>query len=322
MPEGNFTENWRVDLHHGVMGVQLAEVDHPLEIYVGSSDLGRPRLQIRSHTEAHMPELSDLILVDRARFGNIHTFTLTLVDDAYVNVFMVLAEDIIRRTRDAQDETSALDRAAAILAQWQRLLRPRHLRRLSLDALRGLVGELWLVLNHFSHGRTLHESVVGWQGPLGLPQDFWYAESGFHEAKAIGPSASSVKISSAQQLDEPDMELLALRVPQVSGDAPGAFSLRQLVDEVIRLLKAEGRPEDDVLLRITSLGVDLEDQFYRENCFTVDSITAYKVCRDFPAIRTSGLPLAVNQVRYSLTLSALDEFKIGSPWAPTTKNGR
>lgn len=319
MSDHSFTEKWRWDLQSGIPGVQLVEVEHPLEVYVGSSDLGRPRLQIRSSDTPKMPQLSDLILVDQQYSHGVHTFTMTLVDDTYLSVFMVLAADMITRTRSAQNETQALEQAATILEQWQRLLKRRPVRRLTIDELRGLVGELWLVLNHFNRGRSLHESVLGWQGPLGLPQDFWYADSGFHEAKSVGPSATNVKITSALQLDEADMELLVLRVPQAAAETAHAVSLLALVEHATATLTAEAQTDSELLERLKHLGVDLEDTFYAETFFIVDSITSYTVTADFPAIRASQLPPGFSRVTYALAISALETFKSGVPLTTLTK---
>lgn len=312
MSESELAAKWRLDLLHGAWGVQLIEVDHPLEIYVGSSDLGRPRFQIRSVAKAALPPLSDLVLADNFEAGGHHTYTLTLQDDAYLKVFMVLAEDLVRRTRHAPDEVAALKVAAEVLQQWQQLLRPQRVKRLGLDELRGLVGEVWLVLNHFSRDRSFAEAVLGWQGPLGLPQDFWYVESGFHEAKSAGPSAVTVEISSLEQLDQDDTELLVLRVPQVAEEQPGAFTLVGLLDDLLGRLAAEGQDGAEVDDRLKRLGVDVADAYYAETHFMVESVAAYEVRSEFPALRRSEVPAAVASARYKLTIASLAEHLVST----------
>ena len=123
----------------------------------------------------------------------------------------------------------ALDRVGTVFDEWRRLLKPRPSGLLSMDELRGLVGELWLLLGEFSNARTIGAALEGWLGPMGLPQDFWYPEDGFHEAKSIGPGATRIKISSESQLDADDLELLVLLVGSTDEKATGAVNLPTLV---------------------------------------------------------------------------------------------
>ena len=65
MSEATFLTGWRRRLAKGQLGVVLVEVDHPLEVYVGASDLGHPLVQVRSKVKPRLPELSDLVFVHR-----------------------------------------------------------------------------------------------------------------------------------------------------------------------------------------------------------------------------------------------------------------
>ena len=314
MSETSFVAKWRKQLAAGQIGVVLVEADHPLEIYVGASDLGHPLVQIRSTAKPKLPELSELVLVHRKESDAHWVLSLSLQDSRFTEVYMRLVAHLVAASRDCASAAAAWVSVGGILDEWKRLLRFRPLRVLSLDELRGLVGELWLVLNRFAPTSSVEQAVMGWLGPLGAPQDFWYETSGFHEAKAIGPTATHVKISSAHQLDEPGMELLVLQVPQVVETELGAASLRTLIGEATATQDSAATVSAELDLRMRRLGVDLDHPYYSETYFRVAAIETFIVSEDFPAIRQSLLPGGVDRVRYSLDRAAI------APFLTSTKN--
>lgn len=309
MSDIGFESKWRTDLAFGSIGVQLAQVDHPLEIYVGASDLGSPRVQVRSALRPALPELADVVVVDRTQHGHAWVLTLTLQDAQFLEVFIRLAVDVVERTRGAGSEDDALRLMSAVFAQWRRLLTPTPLHRLGIEALRGLVGELWFLCRRASSSHAFDDALAGWLGPLGSPQDFYYASSGLHEVKAVGPTARTVKISSAEQLDADEMELIVLMTPQVPQTEGDATNLLLLVQEAVARLDGIGVGRGELDARLKRLGVDLTDDYYGETWFKVQSVSTYGVTSVFPAIRAQDLAFGVEAVRYDLVLSALEPFK-------------
>lgn len=308
MSEKSFVAHWRDQLTAGHAGVVLVEVDHPLEIYVGASDLGQPMVQIRSQIKPKLPEISDLVLVTRKENLGHWVLSLSLQDSQFTEVFLRLVAHLVTASRDCATADNAWLAVDGILDEWKRLLRLRPAGLLSLDELRGLVGELWLVLNRFAAVSGVEQAILGWLGPLGAPQDFWYTTSGYHEAKAVGPSATRIKISSAHQLDETDMELLVLQVPQVVETDPGALSLVTLVKATNAALEDAGSSTAELNLRLKRMGVDLDNPYYSDTWFAVTTIEHLVVTADFPAIRHSQLPVGLDRVRYSLDRTAIGPF--------------
>lgn len=309
MTDMTYLHRWRLDLEEQAAGLRLVETDHPLVVLAGASDMGMPRLAIQSTIKPKAPTLSNLVLIDRSNSSaDQWLLTLTLQDRRFTEVFLRLADDVISRSRHATSQATAWRVVDDVFSEWQRLLRPRPLGLLGLEELRGLVGELWLVLNFFTESRPIEQAVFGWLGPMGSPQDFWFESSGYHESKAIGPSVTSLKISSAEQLDEL-MELIVLTVPNVADGTLGSTNLVNLVGLVRDALNERAASHDDLDLRLARYGVDLEEPYYAETWFTVSVMQRFSVDEGFPAIRTSTLPDGVHRVKYQIALSAIQEFK-------------
>lgn len=307
-----YLERWRRDLDEGNAGLRLAETDHPLVVLAGASDMGMPRLAVQSSIKPKVPTLSNLVLIDRSQAGEGQwLLTLTLQDPRFTEVFLRLADDVISRSRPATSPGTAWRVVDDVFEEWQRLLRPRPLGLLGLEELRGLIGELWLVINVFTEDRPIEQAVVGWLGPMGSPQDFWFETSGHHESKAIGPTTTSLKISSAEQLDEL-MELIVLTVPNVAEGTTGSTSLVHLVGLVRDALNDRAVSHDELNLRLARYGVDLDEPFYAETWFTVSVMDRFAVDDSFPAIRASEMSDGVQRVKYQIALSAIQEFKTAS----------
>lgn len=298
---------WRAHSHSS--GMHLVDSNHPLQFFVGRDDAGHARVVVRGPVKPQRPQLSGLVIVDRFEDqSGKWNLTLALQDPKFEEVFVRLADDLHARTAAAPNETIAIDRVISVIDEWRRLLRSRPPGVLTMEELRGLIGELWLLLNWFTKDRTLPVALQGWLGPLGLPQDFWYEQDGHHEAKCIGPATTRVRISSAEQLDPAAMQLLILLVASTDETQAGAVCLPTLVDRVCGKLAETGDDDQPLRDRLEHLGVNLEDQFYRNTWFVVSRVDSYRVDEDFPAIRASALPSGIEQVRYQLALTTI------APW--------
>lgn len=310
MSETPLLQKWRQYLGAGDAGLHLADPKHPLQTFIGQTDVRTPRMVIRSSEKPAKPTLSNVVLVERYEDqSGKWNLSLTLQDSKFEEVFLRLADDVHGRSAGAGNEHMALDRVRVVFDEWRRLLKPRAVGVLSMEELRGLVGELWLLLSEFANPRSMDAAVDGWLGPLGLPQDFWYPEDGFYEAKAVGPSTTRVRISSENQLDQEDLELLVLQVANTDEGTQGAINLPALAGRVLEKLAGDAASVDPFHERMERMGVNLAEEFYRDTWFVVTRVTGYDVLDSFPAIRASALPAGVQRVIYQVELAAIEEFK-------------
>lgn len=301
---------WREYLTSSEHGLHLADAGHPLEIFVGTTEAGVARMVIRSEAKPPRPQLSDVVLVERRQDqGNKWNLVFTLQDRKFDEVLLRLADDVHARSAGALSEAAALDRVGVVIGEWRRLLTARPTKRLSMEELRGLIGELWLLLNRFTADHGLAGAVEGWLGPMGLPQDFFFAPDTYHEVKAIGPGTVRLKVSSEHQLDLEAMQLLVLRISNSDEGAVGALNLVQLVDRARSGLASSGDSTEGFEQRLSRLGVDLTDTFYEDTHFVVSRVSSYAVAPDFPALRASQIPQGLSRVRYQIELSAIEQFR-------------
>lgn len=310
MSETQLIAAWRSYLAGRAAGLHLADTGHPLQFFIGTTDQGVPRLVIRTRAKPMKPGLSDVVLVERYedKSGK-WNLSFTLQDRKFDEVFLRIADDVHARSATAPNEQAALDRVGVVFDEWRRLLKTRASGLLSMEELRGLIGELWIILNDFSATRSMEAAIEGWLGPMGLPQDFWYAGDGFREIKAIGPSMTRVRISSEYQLDAEDLELIVLEIANTDEQTAGAVNLPTLVGRVLTALSQIGASADALQDRLTRLGVDVAEAFYQDTWFIVSRMTNYGIDTGFPRIVASALSAGVTRVTYQIELAAIEQFR-------------
>lgn len=302
---------WRQLVSTRSVGLTLASPDHPIDPFYGCDETGRARLAFISEIKPPLPDVSGALRVTRAqRRDGRWVLSFTLEDARISDVFVRFGTDLIYRSADAPQVEAAFDRLTGAVEEWQRLLRSRSPRTLSLEALRGLIGELWMLVHHFGSQMSATDALAGWLGPLGQPQDFYFPETGLLEAKAVGPTATTVRISSAEQLDPlgETLTLAVLETPEVPAATPGAVNLPTIAGQFRRAVIASGGDPAELQSRLSRLGVDVGDPQYEDRWFAVTSVSFFTVDQHFPAIRSSSLPGGVSRVTYQVDRNSLAPF--------------
>jgi hypothetical protein len=242
-----------------------------------------------------VPKLKAVFVRTAQRQDGRFSLGLWLRNSALRSLFAFLCESLVSETR-ASAPSLASEILLARLAAWRHLLRGEQL---PLTELRGLVGEL-LVFKSCLAIWSPTEVAQGWLGPLDGPQDFVLPSLRI-EVKAVVPDATTVTVTSADQLDVDVRTNLA--IVTLASLIPGeeGVTLTGLVEELRDELGSTGALP--VLeSRLAATGADLSGA--DAISFRVDEIRFFDVVGDFPRIRRSDLPKGVAGVRYDLHIGA------------------
>ena len=309
----SIVERWRTILDHPGSGNGEIEGDHPLRIVYGATDLGEAVFFFITDAMPGLPELSRSVRIDRGVrvLDRRWTLSLTLVDDRFREVFLRLFDDLVRRSAHASSERHALALVFSGIDEWKQLLRDNMDKRMTIEAIRGLVAELWFGFRILTRSAHADEVLASWTGPLGTPQDFNFPDGRSYEVKSVHPDSRAMTISSAEQLDSGHRELTLAAVSLVRVPAtPGTISVRSLVQLAKTEISASTHARDELLDRLDALRVDPDDDYYDEFHFQVRGVRKFSVAPDFPAIRASSLDAGVDRVSYSLRLASITNFEI------------
>jgi hypothetical protein len=293
---------------------------HPLRLYFGTDGARRPILLLITDRRPDVVRLGEAVNVEvRERTAQREwSLILTLDDPSMADTFMDLCIDVAARSAAGHDESEALAIFRTVLDEFRDLLTFRRHRALSLEALRGLIAEIWFAVRVVAPASSPLEAIVAWGGPLGAPQDFRLPTGSLAEVKAIHAEARAIRISSPEQLDPVEaipLELVTIGLEETAHEAPRTVSRPVLVDEFRAVLAPDSYALDELDRRLKALGI-LESFRTLETTFEVTTRNHYEVRDDFPRIRRSAVAQGIEHLRYEIKIKALREFEIDDPAVP------
>ena len=99
MSETELIATWRGYMAGSAAGLYLADAGHPLQLFIGTTDQGAPRVVIRTGARPMKPTLSNVVLVERYEDkGGKWNLSFTLQDRKFDEVFLRLADNVYARS--------------------------------------------------------------------------------------------------------------------------------------------------------------------------------------------------------------------------------
>lgn len=292
------------------------EVDPDLELRLvcGTDQAGQPMFCSISNLKPGIPELSDAVDVTRTQrtIDGHWVLLLTLKAAKFTDVFVQLCAHIVDRVSETSSEAQGLSAFMAGVEEWRTLLQAPPSQRLSLDATRGLFGELWLGFSNLVEECPAGHVMDAWHGPFQSDQDFQFAGGPLIEVKTIHSRARRIQISSENQLNcLPNARLFVAVVSadDAMADTPGSMTVPVLLDQTDLLLQDAGVAQSELTRRLAELRFDRSDDVYADMHFLPTGVRYLEVTESFPRIEPSMLPVGVSRVSYSLDLADLAPFE-------------
>lgn len=293
-------------------GYLQIDVDHPLEWHIGYQSVSQKTLLLISDTEIGSVESSKSMAVRRGRRETDNRWTLAfeLLRNEQQDVFLILCCDIIEHSRMADNVKTALALVISRYKQWSRLLESQKSGLMDEHTRKGLIGELLFLSGRINDNTSALSAVQGWIGADGADQDFVYAD-GWREVKSAGTSATSITISSLEQLDcSDDGELVIMRIDKTAPEKAGSFSLNDVVQQVSEKLVADADAFDLFQSKLSSYGyMDLQE--YSEQKYFCSGTQHYRVDETFPKLTRKNIPAQIVSLHYELNLPFLTEWLKG-----------
>ncbi len=234
---------------------------------------------------------------------------MTLLNDDARNLFSDLIISIVTQTRLIEP---GLAKAGfiAICNEWFDLFEPLS-GQLSLPELQGIFAELYFLRYLLTTSKLpFNDLLSAWKGPYGKGHDFELKDTHF-EIKSVTESRSSVTISSEYQLDFLSGQKLFLGIFEFSSNAASFTTISSLVGSIVAILRSVTGTRMNLFwspLGKTGLPVQGLEQ-YDHYQFNIIQTTWYNCClQGFPSITRSGLPDAIQSVRYEIALNNIRDF--------------
>ena len=193
----------------------------------------------------------------------------------------------------------------SVLSEWSSLLKGTV--QMSPEKERGLWCELHILEAAIRrHGKEA--ALNAWVGPDEAPQDFVF-DSAAVEVKSVFEKAAEIKISSLDQLDFAGQ--LYLTVVALYKD-PRGQTLKDKVESIEKLLD-DGHSIEYFRDTLYQVGyVPTLEKTGSDDTYCADNVDWYDASHEeFPKLNRSAISPAIYSARYSLSVAALEKFKVG-----------
>jgi len=234
-----------------------------------------------------------------------HFLVVLLLNSQHKDVFAALSEDLINKVSDITSESDLVKVLIERLAKWNLLFEKLGHQGLSDDACRGLYGELYFLRTLILSGISADFCINAWKGSEKAVQDFQFSDLAVEIKTTHGKNQQKLHIASERQLDIniiPDIYLfhLSLEVRQNHGE-----SLNHIAEDLMAMLSACPSAQSVFRLKLFEAGYfDQHKVYYEDTGYAIRQKNIYKITEDFPKITENMIPSGVGDVRYSVVISA------------------
>ena len=227
---------------------------------------------------------------------------LSLQDVRYRDVFLALSSDLFRVLGQAGDEHHAVELFISRLSRWQAFLRRHGPEGLSLEARRGLMGEL-LTLRDILLPDIGPTCVGAWTGPSRASHDYELPGGSLEVKTTTAATPSEFRVSNVLQLDDAHTKSLFLILVLVQEHESAGETLPEVVESLREDLSGEALDQfEDRLVDAGFLQGHL--YLYQSPRYSLRSIRPFRVVEGFPRIVESTVPSGVTAVSYDVAVGA------------------
>jgi hypothetical protein len=292
----------------GLEKFQRVAVTHPIPWYIGIDAQGRWSLFcITSHEPEELKNSKMMsVFVGQRRDGK-YGITFSLSNNDYQDLFITFCMDVIRFSSDCVDADRAADCVSGRYLKWMEAFKKNNGNLLTFEEIKGLVGELSFMKSELFPLYGVEKSIDCWGGTDYNDQDF-HCDSTWYEVKSVVSGASSVKISSVEQLDtNTEGHLVVMYLDKTSQGDGGRVTLNDLYQEIVESISSSVQKER-FKNRLLSYGYYF-NATYDQFGFRLNGMDMYKVNNDFPCLRKKKVPISVQNIKYELSLPGIAAFK-------------
>lgn len=286
---------------------QRIDSEYKVNIFLGYNEDGRMSMVITEPGKEALVKSSKLIDVSlKRREDQKMAFTFDLLDDSYKSMFMVFCKDIIVSCERAGSQM-AISNAITRWKYWKEMFGKKKSSLLDKQEIKGLIGELIELRDHFMKEYGASIAIRSWMGPLLGHKDFEVDDT-WYEIKAVSENATQVNISSLEQLDsEVDGHLVIVRLEETSSTSDLSVNLNQIVVSVVDMI-TDPEVMDLFRVRLDNVGYTPDDDYNNFN-FIFKGRQSYVIDDSFPRLTRDRLPESIGNVKYTIMFDGISRFK-------------
>ena len=279
---------------------------------------GQPRLMVPCGAASSIKGglSSDKLSVTMSRYdvaGRATRFIDVMCADRSLDaVFAELASEVVHRVASGDGAAEAVE---STIADFRDLLRDAAGRDVPDHEIVGLVGELVVLRDLVTRSPN---AIAAWTGPFDQRHDFRNGDRAIEVKTSSRADATSIHVSSIEQLSEPAGGSLLLVHLNVERAGNGELSVSALCDEILRL----GVARQGLAEALAAMGcADHNATAWNRIRFSLEKTSGYRVGPGFPRVTAAQfpghvLPDGILSVSYEVDLRAAVGFRVSDTELP------
>lgn len=273
--------------------------------------------------EFDLPDLVGIqaVYIPANQNNNNSRLILMLKERSGWEIFLSLCNDLVQATRNVRSSSTAVQAILRRLSRWHEFLKKNRNDILSEEKIKGLIGELLFIRNHLIPAFGVGQSIVFWQGPEGLAQDFNVNNSAIEVKCQSGSSTPNVNITSAEQLcpQLAEMYLFVVTLGKTVPEHVDAINLPILIGEIREKLEQESATQSERFSDLLLMSGYGDSDRYLDFSYILAAEAMFQVTDDFPKICSDAIHSGIISLSYKISLSACEDFENKPAWMETLK---
>ena len=302
-----------IDIHskfeQGKINNTFLRVDdkHKLDIFIGYAMNGKATMTVLDFGKVIKVESSQFIEVNlfKQRDNKI-SLSFTLKDSDMYNIFIKFCEDIIESVR-VVEKSEVIEFIIKRWNAWISIFKKAKVDGLGENQIIGLLGELIFLGEYMIPRYGEVDAIISWQGPQMLHKDFEIKNT-WYEVKTKSSAATTVKISSVEQLDsEDDGYLAVVKIEKTNSVNEKSINLNSFI-KYLELSIKDYEMKLMMIDKLSAIGYLYDDKYNSFN-YKFDEMKIYEVRDDFPRLKRNCLNDGIVKVIYDISIENIKKFE-------------
>lgn len=264
---------------------------------------------------AKFPEFKNFkfkgLFIEIFEFEETKELHIYLLDNQLKDIFSLFIENIVEEISKSVTENEALIETSNVVLKWKKLFDKINFQGLTLERQKGLIGELLLFNSLLDEDYSIDKLLESWTGPDYNDKDFHFSSFGI-EVKLTSSKVPRVKISSERQLDSENLTKLYLVLYVVEEVKDKGFSLNSIIEQIRVKINNNQNAIKFFNERLLLVGYFEEDHENYQRQYAFRKRNFYEVTINFPRLVASDLPIGLFDTKYSIELSAIEQFSVSN----------
>lgn len=245
------------------------------------------------------------------KFSNAIFLRLTQSIPNTDNIFELVISDLCDKVIQLQNKNSLYPTLVATLSEWKIFFERQRSEILTIDAQKGLLGELYFLRNYLFQKYSFADSVFYWTGSDRTNHDFQIMNIAVEVKTTSGKQHKKFSVSSEKQLDSTGLKSLYLSLFSINlhSNMPGR-TLPAIIREICKQIQDEPIAAFQFQIKLAKCGYNetLADKYIIG--FSISEMKFFEVTEGFPRLLQRNLPDGVGDLKYSVVVAACVPFEV------------